>query len=154
MIWKILVVCNFVHNFHAHRREQNLTRTFYLKDTGIWSLMNLYPRFWWPSSFCSKMLWENIKYKIWNEKCGKYLKYSWRRLCSGGDEDPAAYLWKDQNPGKETLHKLVRIPQYLQPPNPPLSHHTNGAKITFTANCPFIWNPELKIKSTIHSLFH
>ena len=63
-------------------------------------------------------------------------------------EDPAAYLWKDQNPGKETLHKLVRIPQYLQPPNPPLSHHTNGAKITFTANCPFIWNPEVKIKST------
>ena len=58
---------------------------------------------------------------------------------------------KTKIPGWRRCINWCESPNTSNPQTPPLSHHTNGAKITFTANCPFIWNPELKIKSTIHS---
>ena len=56
---------------------------------------------------------------------------------SAAVEDPAAYLWKDQNPGKETLHKLVRIPQYLQPPKPPIITSHKWRQNKFYCKLPF-----------------
>ena len=55
---------------------------------------------------------------------------------------------KTKIPGRRRCINWCESPNTSNPPNPPLSHHTNGAKITFTANCPVIWNPEVKIKST------